>query len=128
MKLSTNRKIIFFDGYCNLCNAFVDWLVEKHSGFKFASLQGETATQLKIFGNDSVVYLRDGEQHEKSTAALNILADVGGIYRFAKYFLIIPRTIRDFIYEWVAKNRYLFFGKRKTCRLPTAEEQSRFLP
>lgn len=130
-------KIVFFDGYCNLCNGFVDWLVRRDSQgqLKFASLQGETAKEkldasLVSEGSDvnTMVYLRENDLYQKSTAVLFIVGDLGGFWRLAKMLFIFPRFLRDLIYDFVAKHRYKIFGKRETCRLPTPEEKARFLP
>ena len=127
-------KIMFFDGECNLCNGFVDWLVrtDKAGKMKIASLQGETAKELGIAGQSSglntVVYLRDGVRFERSTAVLEILRDLGGAWKLASIFFILPRFLRDAIYALIARNRYRLFGRRDTCRLPTPEERQRFLP
>ena len=116
-------KVVFFDGYCVLCNGFVDWLlrIDRHHKLKFASLQGETAK--KLLGSHSlilqdvstIIYSREEEVYQKSSAVLRILADVGGIWVLAKVFLLIPSFLRDGIYALVAKNRYKFFGQRQTC-------------
>ncbi len=127
-------KIVFFDGYCGLCNGLVDWLVRVDSKglLKFASLQGEAAADListasgQLFP-ETVIYLRDGMKFEKSTAVLLILADLGGLWVIVKVFLIVPRFVRDWIYQIVAKNRYRFFKKRNTCRIPSPQEKDRFL-
>lgn len=128
-------KIAFFDGYCNLCNRLVDWLVrvDKSKKLKFASLQGETAKQL--FGPspepldvDTVIYWRDGFKYERSTAILLILSDLGAWWRLVSLLLLIPRFIRDFGYRSIATNRYRIFGRSKSCRLATSEEQGRILP
>lgn len=128
-------KIVFFDGYCSLCNALVDWLIriDKTNQLKFASLQGETAANLlgqrnEAIDLDTVVYLRDKDRSEQSTAVLNILSDVGGIWSLARIFLIVPKALRDIIYRLVAKNRYRFIKKRETCRMPTQSERERLLP
>ncbi len=137
--MNTQNKIIFFDGYCNLCNGFVDWLlkVDHRKQFQFASLQGETAKQkLKRDSTpkeqaqdfDTVIYLNGQNSFERSTAVLLILSELGGIWRLAKIFLILPLGLRDLVYKFVAKNRFLLFGKREVCRIPTPEESSRLLP
>ena len=127
-------KIIFFDGYCSLCNGLIDFLmkIDSHRVLKFTSLQGETAKRSLISisnrdNPDTVIYLRNGTRYEKSSAILMIFSDLGGIYRSAKLFFVIPKFIRDAIYNFMAKNRYRLFGKRNSCRLPTPQEQSQFL-
>lgn len=128
-------KIVFFDGYCSLCNALVDWLIhiDTSNQLKFASLQGETAARLlnqqnEVIDINTVVYLRNDVRSEQSTAVLNILSDVGGVWGLARIFLIVPKFIRDFVYRLVAKNRYRFIKKRETCRMPTPSERDRLLP
>jgi predicted DCC family thiol-disulfide oxidoreductase YuxK len=129
-------KAVFFDGYCNLCNGFVDWLarVDKDSRFRFGSLQGETAKEIlppnvSNWSGDpsSVIYFRDGKLYDRSSAILMIFWDLGGLWTIAITFWIIPKCLRDLAYGWVAKNRYRLFGKRSTCRIPSAEERERFL-
>ena len=128
-------KIVFFDGYCSLCNALVDWLIriDKKNQLKFASLQGKTAAKLldqqkEAIDVDTVVYMRDNARSEQSTAVLNILSDVGGVWGLARIFWIVPKFIRDIAYRLVAKNRYRFIKKRETCRMPTQSERGRLLP
>jgi predicted DCC family thiol-disulfide oxidoreductase YuxK len=130
----TDRQIIFFDGVCNLCNAFVDFLFKRDRdlNFTFAPLQGETArhklndSQASKLG--SVVLWNQGEILEKSDAALMILQQLGGPWWLMRIFWIVPKFLRDLVYDFVATNRYRLFGKRETCRLPTPEEKARFLP
>lgn len=129
----TDRQIIFFDGVCNLCNAFVDFLIrrDKDQIFSFAPLQGETARHKLPDGQparlSSVVLWNQGQILEKSDAALMILQQLGGPWWFMRVFWILPSFLRDFVYDLIAANRYRLFGKRETCRLPTPEEKARFL-
>jgi len=128
-------KIVFFDGYCSLCNSLVDWLikVDRSGELKFASLQGETAQTVlgqkdQTVDFDTVIYSRDGKTFERSTAVIQILSDMGDVWSLTKIFLVIPQTLRDFVYRLVANNRYRVFKKRETCRMPTPAERSRLLP
>lgn len=125
-------KIVFFDGYCNLCNGFVDFLIKRKSNqeIKFASLQGSTAQKLLGPTNElnTVIYLRDEVQYKKSKAILMIFSDLGSFWKLSKIFFILPTKICDFLYDCLAKNRFALFGKRKVCRLPTSEESLRLLP
>lgn len=127
-------KIVFFDGYCNLCNSWIDWLIRHDSSknIQFASLQGTTAAPLlkqhHLESMDSILYFKDSVFYQRSTAVLLILADLGGAWKLAKIFFLIPTFLRDILYKWVAANRYRIFGKRNTCRIPTAEEKNRLLP
>jgi predicted DCC family thiol-disulfide oxidoreductase YuxK len=127
------EKILFFDGVCNLCNFFIDFLIKRKqaSALFFAPLQGPTAQKMlapsftqKV---DSVIYLKNGQVWRESSAALMVLADLGGVWALARFFLVIPTVVRDGTYRWVARNRYKVFGKRDTCRLPSQEERRRFL-
>lgn len=128
--------IVFFDGYCSLCNSFVDFLMrlDKRNALKFASLQGETAR--KTLGPlsagaadpDSVIYYRDGKIFERSAAVIEIFRDLGGAWKLLVLFLVIPKVLRDSLYKLVARYRYQLFGRRDTCRLPTSEEKNKLLP
>ena len=127
-------KILFFDGYCSLCNGFVNWGMkhDESRAIQFASLQGKHAE--KYLGQTSyltdletVVYHRDGQIFDRSEAVLHFLVDLGGAYQVARILFLIPTAFRNFIYKLVAKNRYALFAKRDTCRLPTAEERERLL-
>lgn len=126
-------KIVYFDGYCNVCNRFVDFLIRRDSKrkLKFASLQSATAEQRlphKYSAEvDTMVFEDNGKIHEKSGAAIRSIAQLGGIYALMNVFLAVPRPLRDGFYMWVANHRYLWFGKRDTCRMPTPEEKQQFL-
>ena len=128
-------KILFFDGYCSLCNGLVDWLIkrDRKGVIKFASLQGITAGQMVPQNKgkidfDTVVYFREGRLYERSEAILRLLEDLGGGWKAVRIFFILPAFLRDSVYRFVASNRYRFFRKRDTCRMPTLEEKERMLP
>ena len=128
-----SMKILFFDGYCSICSRLVDWVLvrDRKQQIKFASLQGSTAkTRLGDSSQDfaTAVYLRNGIKLERSTAVLYVLIDVGGFWKLARFFFVVPRVVRDRIYDLVSKNRYRLFKKRDTCRLPTEKEIDRLLP
>lgn len=128
--------IVFFDGVCNLCNGAIDWLVrhDRMRQIQYASLQGTTAAQivpdhLSDGDPDSILVWVDGAVLSRSDAVLKILSYLSPGYRFlAATGKIVPRFLRDSIYKWVARNRYRWFGKRDSCRLPTPEERAAFLP
>jgi predicted DCC family thiol-disulfide oxidoreductase YuxK len=127
------KRIIFFDGYCNLCNSTVSFLfkIDKNHLFSFSSLQSKTA-QLELppqdLGLNTIVLLVGAEKSYRSTAILRILYELGGGYTILAMILsAIPVTVRDWFYNIVAKNRYKIFGKKDTCRVPTPEERSYFL-
>jgi len=126
--------IVFFDGVCNVCNFSVNRLIncDKKRILRYSSLQGECAAtyldKKSIEGLDSVVFYTQGKTYHKSEAAIQILIKLGGLYKFiGQFFSLIPNSVRNFIYDFVAKNRYRFFGKKEQCRVPTVEEKSLFL-
>lgn len=129
-----HEKIIFFDGVCNLCNGFINFVFQynDNSTLKVASLQGETAkkhlTQADINNLSSVIYLRNGKKYYQSSAVLYVLKDMGGIFQIFFPLIILPSFFRDVCYDLIAKNRYRLFGKKDHCRLPTPDERERFLP
>ncbi len=133
VKNATN--VILFDGVCNLCNGFVQFLIKQDSKgrFKFASLQSKYAQDLFLNDKmpadrfDSVVYISGGEVRQKSVTVLHILKDIGGLWKAFYALIIIPRIISDAIYDFVATNRYRIFGKRQECMIPSDELRSRFL-
>jgi predicted DCC family thiol-disulfide oxidoreductase YuxK len=129
------QPIIFFDGVCNLCNGAVQFTIERdHKNiFRFASLQSEFAkTQLVPFNInvlelDSFIMLENGKIYQRSTAALRVAKKLNGLWPLLYGFIIIPRFIRDAVYNYVAKNRYKWFGKEESCWVPTPELKSKFL-
>lgn len=129
-------RILFFDGYCSLCNGLVDWLIRRdhHHRLQFSSLQGETAkvhlpSAYRSTGDvDTVLFLKDGKIYERSTAILYVLMELGFPWSLMGVFLLVPRFLRNAIYRLIAKNRYAFFGKRETCRVPTKDEKQKLLP
>lgn len=127
--------IVFFDGVCGLCNESVDRLIQwdRQAVFRLAPLQGETARQVLTPADTSqlgsVVLHVDGRSYRKSSAVVRILWRLGPLGLIAGTALwLIPRPMRDFGYAIIAQNRYRWFGKKETCRMPTPKERSRFLP
>ncbi|WP_337041193.1 thiol-disulfide oxidoreductase DCC family protein [Emticicia sp. 17c] len=128
--------IILFDGVCNFCNATINFLIDrdKKGVFKFAALQSEAGKTVLTKHNivsltdfDSVMLEKDGKLYQKSDAALEIARQMDGLWKILYVFRIVPKFIRDFFYDLVAKNRYRFMGKRDACRIPTPELRARFL-
>jgi predicted DCC family thiol-disulfide oxidoreductase YuxK len=130
----TDAPIIFFDGVCGLCNRAVDALLQadRQAVFRFAPLQGETAKRLlPPLPEDpedwSIVYLDERGVHRYSDASLEICRRLGGAWSLAALLRFVPRALRDPVYLWIARNRYRWFGKRDSCRVPTSDERARFL-
>ena len=148
------NQIILFDGVCNLCNASVNFIIDHDSQkkFHFASLQSGFAQDLiqnstsknKLFTSkgllplnddlqkelnslNSIIYFEDNIFYQKSDAALRIAKHLDGMYKFIFFGKIIPTRLRDYIYEYIARNRYRWFGKSEACRMPTPELKERFL-
>ena len=129
------QPIILFDGVCNFCNSTVNFIIkrDKKSVFRFAALQSASAGKI-LSGNslkkkdfDSFVYTDKGRIYTKSSAALQVCRHLTGIWPLMYGFIIIPRFIRDAVYDLVAKNRYKWFGKKEACMIPAPEIRSRFL-
>ncbi|MCI5055651.1 MAG: DCC1-like thiol-disulfide oxidoreductase family protein [Flavobacteriales bacterium] len=133
-ELGIDQPIIFFDGVCNVCNRFIDFLlrIDKHDRMKMASLQGDTAKQLlsqsEIEKFDSIILKYNNRIYYRSEAVLQTLNCIGGFWKFPMILYLIPGFIRNPIYMWIAKNRHKWFGKRETCRMPTASERNKMLP
>lgn len=122
--MSNKDYIILFDGICNLCNFWVDFVIkrDKEKLFRFVSLQSNEGKKLvmnyKIAPKtDSVILIKNNVAFVESDAAIEIGKMLPIPWKWASVFRIIPQKIRDMIYRWIARNRYRWFGKRKTCRL-----------
>lgn len=136
MDLPKNKKIILFDGVCNLCEASVQFVIkhDKKDIFRFVALQSDLGQKIinhigiqtkKI---DSIIlYVPDIAYYYKSSAALEIAKNLGGIFHFGTVFRIIPTRLRNVLYDYIAKNRYTWYGKKETCMIPTPELKAKFL-
>ena len=134
--------VVFFDGVCGLCNRFVDFVLsrDRRGAIRFAPLQGETAKRRPnaecrepnaIDSTFSTVVWSDsrGAEFLRSAAAVRVLWQLGGVWWLIGWLLwLIPLPLRDLGYRVIAANRYRLFGKKETCRMPTAAERARFLP
>jgi len=129
------KKIVFFDGVCGLCNWSVDFLIriDKRDQLLFSAQQGELFQSgqiqrlLRPEMSEGVFYLKEDTLYFKSDAIIRILIDVGGIWKTAALLFILPTRFRNFIYDIVAKNRYRWFGKHDHCRIPTEAEKAKFI-
>lgn len=127
--------IILFDGDCNLCNGFVQFIIKRdpEAKFKFASLQshfGEKvmeAVGLPSGERGTVVLIQDGKPYVRSDAVLRISRGLSGGWPVVFIFKVVPRFIRDAVYSFVAHRRYRWFGQRESCMMPTADTSRRFI-
>ncbi len=132
---SRYTKIIFFDGVCNLCQASVQFILarDEKAVFIFSSLQSNYAKQFLEEKNmdttslKTFILVEDNSIYTRSTAALKAVKQLSGLWPLLYGFIILPPFIRDAVYNWVASNRYNWFGKQETCWLPREEWKNRFL-
>lgn len=136
MNLPENKKIILFDGVCNLCDNTVQFIIkhDKEDIFRFVALQSDLGQEIikhigvDISKTDSIILYEPGHAYYyKAQAALNIANDLGGIYSLLGAFSILPNRITNSIYDFIAKNRYKWFGKKDACMIPTPELKAKFL-
>jgi predicted DCC family thiol-disulfide oxidoreductase YuxK len=126
--------VILFDGLCNLCSGSVQFVIKRdpQAVFKFASLQSPYGQeQLKRFGLPtdtaySVILIMGDKFYQRSNAALEITRRLSGGWPLLYGFKIVPRFIRDAVYNFIGSNRYRFFGKKDSCWIPTPDLKSRF--
>ena len=132
---SSSNPIILFDGVCNLCNGTVQFILkrDKKKQFRFASLQGNFGQDILYkfglpAGNPNSFILLEGEKiYTHSTGALRVFRHLGGIWKLLYAFIIVPRFIRDGVYNFIAANRYKWFGKKESCYIPSPALKNRFL-
>jgi len=133
--METNNPIILFDGVCNLCNGAVQFVIrnDKKKLFRFAALQSEAGIELSKkhkLPTDSMktfILIENNQVYTRSTAALRVGKMLGGALALGYVFIIVPPVIRDGVYNWIAKNRYRWFGKKESCMIPTPDLRERFL-
>ena len=133
--MNPKSAIILFDGVCNLCNGFVQFVIAHDAAgrFKFAALQSEAGQQLlknlpaAAQNLDTVVLIENGRFYHRSTAALRILRHLSGAWPLLYLAIVLPVFLRDWIYNFVARNRYRWLGRRESCLMPTPALKARFL-
>lgn len=133
--LGTPCALLLFDGVCNLCNGFVNFVLDHDSegAILLGALQSDAARPyLQAFDRDpealgTVVLIENGQLYTRSTAALRVLRRLDAPWPFLYAFIAVPRPVRDWVYDRIAANRYQWFGKRDQCRMPTPELKARFL-
>ncbi|MDW5288674.1 thiol-disulfide oxidoreductase DCC family protein [Formosa sp. PL04] len=136
ISIDKNKKLILFDGVCNLCDNSVQFIIkrDKKNLFRFTTLQGKTAKSIiENFNIDTsktdsiLLYIPEHKLYTKSTAALKIASHLKFPINLMSAFLVIPKFIRDYVYDYIAKNRYKWFGKKNDCMIPTKALKSKFL-
>lgn len=127
---------VYFDGVCNLCNSSIQWIIKRDpkAHFRFAALQSDAGVELRkrISSNgkidlESVLLEEDGKVYDRSTAALRIARKLSGLWPLMYIFIIVPKFIRDAVYNFIGRNRYKWFGKQESCWVPTPDLKARFL-
>jgi predicted DCC family thiol-disulfide oxidoreductase YuxK len=126
--------IVYFDGLCNLCDGFARFLLARPGGkrLRLASLQGETARARlgdRFGAEPQTIVLEQADRFRvRSDAVIAILTRLGGPWKLAAVLHLVPRPLRDAAYDFIARRRARWWGRRDACRVPTAEERERFLP
>lgn len=135
LAIPRDKPILLFDGVCNLCNGFVQFIIKRDpkATFRFTALQSEAGQQLLQEANlptkelSTVVLWENGKFYTHSDVPLRVVRHLSFGWRVFIIFKILPKFIRDSIYNWVAQNRYRWFGKKESCMIPTPELKARFL-
>lgn len=126
-----NHPIVFFDGVCGLCDRSVQFTIshDKKRVFRYATLQSEIARQMlgEQITFESFILYENGKVFYRSTAALKVAEKLGGFWRLLYVFMLVPAFIRNGVYDFIAKNRYKWFGKFDSCKIPTPEQRALFL-
>ncbi len=131
-----SKKIILFDGVCNLCNNSVQFVIKRdvNDVFQFAALQSETGKKLLTERNidtqevDSIILIEPNiAYYTKSTAALEIGKHLKGLKAISSILLWLPESLRNIVYDFIARNRYKWYGKKDNCMIPSEELKSKFI-
>ena len=130
-----DQPVILFDGVCNFCNGVINFIIkqDKHKKLRFAALQSEAGQQLlkqyhlPTENFDSFILIDKGKVYKSSTAGLKLYNQLPWYWKWTQLFWIFPPFIRDAVYNFIARNRYKWFGKKEQCMIPTADVRSRFL-
>ena len=135
-KTAEHKKIILFDGVCNLCDSSVQFIIkhDKKDVFRFVALQSDLGIEICNYIGvdrtkiDSIILYNPGvAYYYKSSAVLEICEELGGVYSLVSFFKILPEKMRNYIYDYIAKNRYKWYGKKESCMIPTPELKAKFL-
>ena len=133
--MGASDPVVLFDGVCNLCNGAVQFIIkrDRNAKFRFAALQSEIAhqilqqTELKASDLSTIIVVKGARVFIKSDAALEIARHLDGLWPALFSLKILPQFVRDRVYDWIARNRYRWFGKKDECMIPTPELRQRFL-
>lgn len=132
--MTTPPLLVFYDGHCALCQFWVKFLVvrDRHDRFRFAALQSPLARRNGIAppegtSPDTVIVMKDQHMLTESTAALSLLAELGGAWNLVRIFFLVPCSLRDPIYRFIARYRYRWFGRTDACFLPRPEWKEKFV-
>ena len=135
-ELPNDKKIILFDGVCNLCNSSVQYVIQrdKKDEFRFVALQSELGQKIiKHIGiansniDSIILYLPGIAYYYKSSAVIEIAKSLQGFFNYGMLFRLLPNALRDVVYDYIARNRYKWYGKKESCMLPTPELKAKFL-
>lgn len=134
-QIPRDKPILLFDGVCNLCNGLVQFIIKRDPAgrFRFTALQSEAGQSLLLEAGldpsalNTVVMFDNGQFYTHSNVPLQIAWRLGGLWRLFFVFKLVPKWIRDRIYDWIASNRYSWFGKKDSCMIPTPELKQRFI-
>lgn len=135
-ELPNDKKIILFDGVCNLCNSSVQYIIQrdKKDEFRFVALQSDLGQKiLRHIGiadksiDSIVLYLPGIAYYYKSSAVIEISKSLQGFFNYGMIFRLLPTSLRDVAYDYIAKNRYKWYGKKESCMIPTPELKAKFL-
>ena len=132
---SHSHPILLFDGVCNLCNGFVQFVIKRdpNGQFRFAALQSAigqgllAAVDLPADQLNTVVLIENGKAYTHSDVGLRMFRRMGGLWPLLYSLTIFPKALRTPVYNWIARNRYRWFGKQESCMMPTPDLQARFL-
>ena len=135
MELPENKKIILFDGVCNLCDSTVTFVIKRdpRDVFRYTPLQSTTGAylcekyQIDTSKVDSIILIENNKAYIKSTAVLRVARYLTGIYPVFYVFLILPSFIRNWGYDYIAARRYTWYGKKESCMIPTPDLKAKFL-
>lgn len=135
-ELPKDKKIILFDGVCNLCDNTVQFIIKKDKKdiFRFVAIQSDLGQEIiKYIGvdtskTDSIILYEPGQAYyHKAEAAIKIANGLGGIYSLMGIFTVLPKSLSNSVYDYVARNRYKWYGKKQECMIPTPQMKAKFL-